>query len=208
MITFPTLRTKFQAWQEFEARKTSMPITSTQNMADPEFFSAPMYQSTQFMWSPKEKPSPRKVVSQRADKHHDEKLKEEGPKVWVEPTRTPIVTDPEYEIIYNLHNGKHTSILTSHNTNHEGIMTREELRAYEANHSKFQHGFRVAIEGNIGSGKCGDKKILNLLNVLKLQARPPSDTGFARHCGSKGYRLGIDRKEFTSGRSGDCHCWI
>ena len=80
-------------------------------------------------------------------------MKEEGPSSWYEPSRTPIIKDPKYEIIYNLHTGKHSPMLVTHDVMHEGITTEEELEAFEANRSKFKHGYRVVIEGNIGSGR-------------------------------------------------------
>ena len=104
------------------------------------------------MGSPCKKQDPKKVT-QKADKHRSLKLKEEGPYKWAEPARTPIIANPSYEIIFNLHTGKHAPMLVAHDTNHEGIVTEEELKKYEANRGKFRHGFRVALEGNIGSGK-------------------------------------------------------
>ena len=135
-------------------------------LVDSEGFGLPQYQSTQRLaGSPCKKLEQKKAMSQKADKQRSLKLREEGSSKWAEPVRTPIIANSRYEVMFNLHTGKHSPMLVSHEVNHEGITTEEELKMFEMNRGKFRHGFRVALEGNIGSGKPGQ---INIILVRQL----------------------------------------
>ena len=140
----------------FEAEfRAKIQATSTQAIGAGEEIGSPRFQSTQKFPQkfPERVGSRVQAVFQKGDKHRNVKLREEGPTDWTEPARTPIVSNPKFEVIYNLHNGKHTPMLMTHDVKHEGITTEEELKAFEANRGNFKHGFRVVVEGNIGSGE-------------------------------------------------------
>ena len=88
--------------------------------------------------------------SQKKDKHRTEKSEEMG---WREPVRKPIIEMPKYKTVYNIYKNEYTTMLIGSSSTHDGILTAAEAEAYEEMKDHLKCGVRVALEGNIASGK-------------------------------------------------------